>query len=174
MAEIIYLYLTFSMSLCDYYPRLWFFKQFHLLLLDSTIKVWDLRTIYKKSTRKPVPKQEFPYCGTSTRKMGRYSLPCQTERSVVHLQEGISITLTLLQGWWGRCEKNYLRKEEGRVEKKARAARPPDPGLEPRTCRVVGEGPQLHARGLFRQASLSVPIIRVGRLRNTMCCVFWR
>ena len=39
------------------------------------------------------------------------------------------------------------RRKEGRVEKKARAARPPDPGLEPGTCRVVGEGPQLHARG---------------------------
>ena len=25
-----------------------------------------------------------------------------------------SITLTLLLGWWGRCEKNYLPKEEGR------------------------------------------------------------
>ena len=39
------------------------------------------------------------------------------------------------------------RKEEGRVEKKACAARPPDPGLEPGTCRVLGEGLQLHARG---------------------------
>ena len=27
--------------------------------------------------------------------------------------------------------------------------------------------------GLFRQASLSVLIDRAGRLRNTMCCVFW-
>ena len=35
----------------------------------------------------------------------------------------------------------------GRVEKKARAARPPHPGLEPGTCRVLGEGPQLYARG---------------------------
>ena len=24
------------------------------------------------------------------------------------------ITLTLLRGWWGRCEKNYLPKEEGK------------------------------------------------------------
>ena len=32
--------------------------------------------------------------------------------------------------------------------KKARAARPPDPWLEPGTCRVLGEGPQLHARGI--------------------------
>ena len=64
--------------------------------------------------------------------------------------------------------------KKGRVEKKVRAARPPDLGLEPGTCRVLGEGPGLHAGGLFRQASLSVPIDRVGRLRNTMCCVFWR
>ena len=47
------------------------------------------------------------------------------------------------------------RRKEGMVEKKARAARLPDPGLEPGTCRVLGKGPQLHARGgLFRQASL--------------------
>ena len=26
----------------------------------------------------------------------------------------ICITLTLTRGWWGRCEKNYLPKEEGR------------------------------------------------------------
>ena len=37
------------------------------------------------------------------------------------------------------------RKGGGR--KKARAARPPDPGLEPGTCRVLGEGLQLHATG---------------------------
>ena len=36
---------------------------------------------------------------------------------------------------------------KGGWRKKARAARPPDQGLEPGTCRVVGEGPQLHARG---------------------------
>ena len=53
------------------------------------------------------------------------------------------LTLTLLRGWWGRCE----RRKEGRVEKKMCEARPPDPGLEPGTCRVLGEGPQLHARG---------------------------
>ena len=39
------------------------------------------------------------------------------------------------------------RRKEGRVEKKARAAHPPGPGLEPGTSRVLGEGPQLHARG---------------------------
>ena len=48
------------------------------------------------------------------------------------------ITLTLLQGWWGRCEKNYLLKEEGREgrEKKrtqrARRARGSNPG--PAAC----------------------------------------
>ena len=60
-----------------------------------------------------------------------------------------SITLTLLRGWWGRCKKK-LSPEGGRKggwRKKARAARPPDPGLEPGTCRVLGEGPPLHARG---------------------------
>ena len=47
-------------------------------------------------------------------------------------------------------KKNYLPKEEGREggEKKARAARPPGPELEPGTCRVLGEGPQLHATGV--------------------------
>ena len=85
----------------------------------------------------------------------------------------IPLTLTLLRGWWGRCEKT-LPKEEGRGEKKAHAARAPGPGLEPGTCPMLGEGPQLDGRGLFRQGSLSVPIDRVGRLRNTMCCVFWR
>ena len=39
------------------------------------------------------------------------------------------------------------RRKEGRVEKKAWAARPPDPGLKPGTCHLPGEGPQLHARG---------------------------
>ena len=63
---------------------------------------------------------------------------------------------------------------KGGWRKKVRAARPLGPGLEPETCRVLGEGPGLHARGLFRQASLSVPLDRVGRLGNTMCCVFWR
>ena len=44
---------------------------------------------------------------------------------------------------------------KGGWRKKARAARPPDPGLEPGTCRVLGEGPGLHARGgcLDKQAN---------------------
>ena len=82
--------------------------------------------------------------------------------------------LTLTLSWFGgEGGKNCLPKEGG-WRKKARAARLPGPGLEPGTCRTLGEGPGLHARGLFRQASLSVPIDRVGRLRNTMCCMFWR
>ena len=36
---------------------------------------------------------------------------------------------------------------KGGWRKKARAARPPGPGLEPGTCRVLGEGHQLHATG---------------------------
>ena len=52
-------------------------------------------------------------------------------------------------GLVGKVRKK-LSPEEGRKggwRKKAHAARPPGPGLEPRTCRVLGEGPQLHARG---------------------------
>ena len=37
---------------------------------------------------------------------------------------------------------------KGGWRKKARAARPPGPGLEPGTCSVLGEGPQLHATGV--------------------------
>ena len=36
---------------------------------------------------------------------------------------------------------------KGGWRKKARAARPPGRGLEPGTCRVLGEGTGLHARG---------------------------
>ena len=32
-------------------------------------------------------------------------------------------------------------------KQRARQARGSNPGLEPRTCRVLGEGPLLHARG---------------------------
>ena len=50
-------------------------------------------------------------------------------------------------GLVGKVRKKHLPKKEGRVEKKARAVHPAGPGLEPGTCRVLGEGPQLHARG---------------------------
>ena len=56
----------------------------------------------------------------------------------------VVITLTLLRGSWGRCEKNYLRKEEGR-EGGEKSAHSSNPG--PVACYIVGEGPQLHARG---------------------------
>ena len=59
-----------------------------------------------------------------------------------------NITLTLLWGWLGRCEKNYLPKEEGR--KGGWSVRPQGLGLEPGTCRVLGEGPQLHATGVVQ------------------------
>ena len=38
------------------------------------------------------------------------------EKAPLHLTESqlISLTLTLSWGWWGRCEKNYLQKEEER------------------------------------------------------------
>ena len=67
-----------------------------------------------------------------------------------------------------------LRRKEGRVEKKARAA-PAGPGARTRDLPRARRGsPAARQGGLFRQASLSVPIDRVGRLRNTMRCVFWR
>ena len=55
----------------------------------------------------------------------------------------------LLVGLVGKVLKKTIsrRRKEGRVEKKARAARPPGPGLKPGTCRVLDEGPQLHAMG---------------------------
>ena len=60
----------------------------------------------------------------------------------------LSFNPNTFAGLVGKVQKNYLLKEEGREGgEKARAARPPDLGLEPGTCRVLGEGPQLHARG---------------------------
>ena len=51
-------------------------------------------------------------------------------------------------GLVGKVRKNSPEGgRKGGWEKKARAARPLDPGLEPGTCRVLGEGPPLHARG---------------------------
>ena len=64
-----------------------------------------------------------------------YDLNSQNNRNT-HLYS--QLTLTLLRGWWGRCEKNYLRKEEGREggEKKraqrARRTRGSNPG--PAAC----------------------------------------
>ena len=52
-------------------------------------------------------------------------------------------------GLVGKVQKTISpRRKEGRVEKKVHAAHSLGPGLEPRTCRVPGEGPQLHAMGV--------------------------
>ena len=63
-------------------------------------------------------------------------------------------------------------------EKNARIA-PAETGLEPGTYRVLDEGPpQLSSAArhgrlfIYIQAGLSVAKDRVGRLRNTACCVF--
>ena len=49
----------------------------------------------------------------------------------------------------GKVRKNLSPEGErkGGWIKKAHAARPPGPGLEPGTCLGLGEGPQLHAMG---------------------------
>ena len=60
-----------------------------------------------------------------------------------------SINPNTFAGLVGKVRKK-LSPEGGRKggwRKKARAACPPDPGLEPGTCSVLGEGPPLHARG---------------------------
>ena len=62
----------------------------------------------------------------------------EIETSVKPICQSGQITLTLSWVWWGRCEKNYLPKEEGREggEKKraqrARRARGSNPG--PAAC----------------------------------------
>ena len=59
----------------------------------------------------------------------------------------------LTVGWVGKVQKKHLPKEEGREggeKKHAQRARPPGPWLEPGTCRMVGEGPQLHAMGVVQ------------------------
>ena len=45
-------------------------------------------------------------------------------------------------------KKKTSRRKKGGWGKKASAARPQGPGLEPETCRVLGKGPQLHAMGV--------------------------
>ena len=66
-----------------------------------------------------------------------------------HHRQHINPNLTT--GLLGKVRKKTKLSPEGGMKggwrKKARAARPPGPGLEPGTCRVVGEGPQLHATG---------------------------
>ena len=52
-------------------------------------------------------------------------------------------------GLVGKVRKKLFRKggRKGGWRKQARAACPRGPGIEPGTCRVLGEGPQLHAMG---------------------------
>ena len=72
----------------------------------------------------------------NTQNLGHWSLETIIFKQNYNLK--LSLTLTLLRGWWGRCEKNYLRKEEGREggEKKraqrARRTRGSNPG--PAAC----------------------------------------
>ena len=68
------------------------------------------------------------------------------------IASGVAINPNLTTGFTGLVGKvqKKLSPEGGRKggwRKKAHAARPPGPGLEPRTCRVLGEGHQLHAIG---------------------------
>ena len=71
-----------------------------------------------------------------------------------------TLTLTLYQKSWGRCEKN-LPKEEGKVEKKSMRSVPLGQGLKPGTYRVAGESQQLHATAIVL-TSLSMTIDRLG------------
>ena len=59
----------------------------------------------------------------------------------------LSFNPNTFAGLVGKVRKKTIsgRRKEGRVEKKS--THPPGPGLEPGTCRVLGEGPPLHARG---------------------------
>ena len=55
----------------------------------------------------------------------------------------------LTTGLVGKVRKKNIsrRRKEGRVEKKSVRNAPAGPGTQTRTCRVLGEGPQLHAMG---------------------------
>ena len=70
-----------------------------------------------------------------------------------------------MRGWWGRCEKNYLRKEEGREggeKKHAQRAR----GTRD-LPRARQGSPAARQGGCLGKQAFPLPIIRVGRLRNT-------
>ena len=67
-------------------------------------------------------------------------------------------------------------KEEGREggEKSARSA-PAGPGARTRDLPRARRGsPAARHGGCLDKQAFPCIIIRVGRLRNTMCCVFWR
>ena len=61
----------------------------------------------------------------------------------------IRINPNTFVGLVGKVRKTLSPKggRKGGWRKKARTVCPPDPGLEPGTCCMLGEGPQLHARG---------------------------
>ena len=68
-------------------------------------------------------------------------------------------------GLVGKVQKK-LSPEGGRKggwRKKARAARPPDPGLEPGTCRVLGEGPPLQT---LPPTATAKPVANLNSLSN--------
>ena len=57
------------------------------------------------------------------------------------LTKELCLTLKLLRGWWGRCKKNYLPKEEGREggEKSTHSA-PAGPGARTRDLPCARQG----------------------------------
>ena len=57
-----------------------------------------------------------------------------------------SLNPNTFAGLVGKVRKK-LSPEGGRKGGWRKKARPPDPGLEPGTYRMLGEGPPLHARG---------------------------
>ena len=54
-----------------------------------------------------------------------YLLPTYlfTQLCLTGMMINVLLTLTLVRDWWGRCEKNYLPKEEGWRKKRAQRAR---------------------------------------------------
>ena len=63
------------------------------------------------------------------------------------------LTLSLSRGWWGRWEKTPEGGRKGWWRKKALAARPRGP-RQSGTCRVLGEGPKLHAMGVVKTSKV--------------------
>ena len=109
---------------------------------DCCISVW-----YINSSTVRITSPSFGQ--VSTRQLAVSSLTKGLSSKLNSKVGSTSITLTLSWVWWGRCEKK-LSPEGGRKggwRKKVSAVRPPGTGLEPVTCRVLGEGPVLHARG---------------------------
>ena len=101
---------------------------------------------------------------------------CKNYIHINSLENNDNINPNTFVGLVGKVRKNYLPKEEGREGgEKSACSTPARPGARTRDLsRARGGSGAVRQEGLFRQASLSVPIDRVGRLCNTMCCVFWR